>query len=670
MSACTRQSSTSLTDESGYTSAVNRALGIDEITRLILDFILERRDFLAILLSCKAFHIPALDRLWEVIPNLSPLLRMLPKETIDFTVEKSHQGKLVYEHNLLNGRARRVLKLYCRRIKQISALDLKYVDMRTIRAFVGCLGLPLTVESQPWGVSDDLPCLFPNLVKVAISIDPLKPSHGDFLAHLCSPKLAELHIQFVPFFSPASSRVFGASVGADGRFSAAGSSRAASAPIRASTDPIADDLAAATESINQPATVPASVQKATEPETPTRQQRKIAKPISPTDDAEDAQLAPAFGEKAYAAAVSISSPLHTMTIDISGSTDDGIMQLESLCAIPSLRDVRVKGDIAPPAQAYAVLRYLGANPALERLSSAPNAGITSPFAIFNASSFLGEDGWFPALNSFHGYNDSLIRITASSSGCFSNLTQIHITFNADGFPLEGDGDRLSQRLQIQRFFDFVGSRCRALQDVTFQAFWDIDGEEGPISLNKLSSCSQMRRLVFDGPDPAMNPPTDTDIIAIAEAWPLLEFLHWQGAFVPRDAPEQQMAWSGWSSTPQPYASDTRPNATLKSLAKLSQLCRHLKEVEIDVDCQDDLGDDDLIEAMPELERITVWRWNLTSQDVSRTASAIAMLAGPWKPESTLGKAMDWISSDPSKWSQKLWEEVFVKIDELRRVPDK
>ncbi|KAG8895719.1 hypothetical protein FRC00_007010 [Tulasnella sp. 408] len=359
-----------------------------------------------------------------------------------------------------------------------------------------------------------------------------------------------------------------------------------------------------------------------------------------------------------------------MTVDISESADGAIMQLESLCAIPSLRDVRVKGDVAPPGQAYALLRYLGANPALERLSSAPNADIASPFAIFNAGIILGEDGWFPALNSFHGYNDSLIRIIASSSGCFSNLTQIHITFNAVGFPLAGNGDRLSQRLQIQRFFDFVGSRCHALQDVTVQAFWDIDGEQGPISLNKLSSCSQMRRLVFDGPDPAMNPPTDTDIIAIAEAWPLLEFLHWQGAFAARDTPEQQMAWSGSAPTSQPYSSDTRPNATFKSLAKLSQLCRHLKEIEIDVDCQDDLGSDDLVEAMPELERITVFRWNLTSRDVSRTASAIAMLAGPWMPDSTLGKASDWISSDAYKWSQKIWEEVFVKIDELRGVPDK
>ncbi|KAG8898168.1 hypothetical protein FRC00_003193, partial [Tulasnella sp. 408] len=231
---------------------------------------------------------------------------------------------------------------------------------------------------------------------------------------------------FIPFYP--SSRTFGASVGAGERFSVAGSSRAAPASIPSSRDPIADDLAAATESRDQPAKIPARVQN----------------PISSTDDSEDAQLAPAFGEKAYVAAVSIGSPLHTMTIDISESMDGAIMQLESLCAIPSLRD---------------------------------------------------------------------------------------------------------------------------------------------------------------------------------------------------------------------------------SLAKLSQLCRHLKEIEIDVDCQDDLGSDDLVEAIPELERIAVFRWNLTSRDVSRTASAIAMLAGRWKPESTLGKARDWISSDAYKWSQKIWEEVFVKIDELRGVPD-
>ncbi|KIO28049.1 hypothetical protein M407DRAFT_231267 [Tulasnella calospora MUT 4182] len=669
-SASTRQSPTWLSHKLPHTSSVTRAFGIDEIIRLILNFLSERRDLRNTLLVCKAFHTPALDRLWEVIPNLSPLLRILPQDAIDFMVEKSHQGKLVYKHKLLNGRARRVLKLYCRRIKQISALDLRDVDMRTVRAFVGCLGLPLTVGSQRRRVSDDLPCLFPNLARLAISIDPLKPSHGDLLAHLFSPKLEELSIQSNPLHPLLGKWAFANS---DGRFSTAGPSRVVSTPKKVTMDTITKELEARLESRNQPAKFHPLVQKAMEPEAPIRRRSKTAKPISSTDDTEDSELAPAFGQKAYAAAVIMSSPLHTMTIDISESTDGGIMQLESLCAIPTLRDARVKGDFAPPTQAYAVLRYLGANPALEHLSSAPTARLASTFnAIESPGASIGEDGWFPALKSFQGYNDSLTRIIASSSGCLSNLTKIHITFRANDLQLDENSNPLSQRLQIQRFFDSVGSRCHALEDVTFTAFWDMDGQEGPISLRELSSCSQMRRLVFDGPDPAMNPPTDTDIIAMAEAWPLLEVLHWQGAVVSRDGPEDHIMWRGYTSIPQQYSSDTRPNATLKSLAKLSQLCQHLKEVEIDVNCHDELGSDDLVEPLPDLERVSVWRWNLASSDVARTSSVIATLAGPWKLESTLGKARDWITGVALRngsQKTKLWEEVFGRVDELRGVPD-
>ncbi|KAG8926670.1 hypothetical protein FRC01_008523 [Tulasnella sp. 417] len=667
------QSSTCLTHKPGHSSAVNRAFGIDEITRLIISFLSAREDFIATLLVCKSFHIPALDRLWEVIPNLSPLFRILPQDAIDFMVEKCHQGKLFYKHKLLNGRAKRVLKSYCRRIKQISALDLRDVDMRTVRAFVGSLGLPLTAGGQQRRVSDDLPCLFPNLVNVTISIDPLKPSHGDFLAHLYSPKLEELSIQLTPLH-PLLTRW--APMGSSRRvrgFSAPRPPSAVPALNNAAMDTLEDDLATILE-IKRPVKFLTSAQKAMEPEAPIiRRRSKIAKPISPTDDAEDPRLAPAFGEKAYTAAVSMNSPFHTMTIDISGSTDGGIMQLEFLCAIPSLRDVRIKGDMAPPTHAYAVLRYLGANPAIELLSSSPTPSMATPFAINNPRMTLDKTGWFPTLKSFQGYNASLTTIITSSPECLSNLTKIHITFGATNFLLDDQGMPPNQRLQIQGFFDLVGSRCHALEDVTVQAFWDIDGQEGPISLKGLSSCSGMRSLVFDGPDPSMNPPTDKDIIEVAEAWPLLEVLHWQGALIHRDGSEGRTSLGNYyASMSQVYAPDTRPYASPKSLAKLSQLCRHLKEIQVDVDCREDLGSDDFVEPLPELERITVWRWILTPRDVARTASVIAALAGPFNPESTLKKARDWIIGGASRLGAqktKLWEEVFRKVDELRGVPE-
>lgn len=80
----------------GHSSPAVRALGIDEIIRYILCFIPERRDLHALLFVCKSLHVPALDRLWEVIPNLSPLFGILPKDAIDFMVEKNCEGKLVY----------------------------------------------------------------------------------------------------------------------------------------------------------------------------------------------------------------------------------------------------------------------------------------------------------------------------------------------------------------------------------------------------------------------------------------------------------------------------------------------------------------------------------------------------------------------------------------------
>ncbi|KAG8945814.1 hypothetical protein FRC04_012261 [Tulasnella sp. 424] len=675
----------------GHPSPVVRALGIDEIIRYILSFISERGDLHALLFVCKSFYVPALDRLWEVIPNLSPLFGILPKDAIDFMVEKNCEGKLFYKYKLLNGRARRVLKSYCRRVKQISALELRDIDMRAVRALIGCLGLPITAGSPSRRVSDDLPSLFPNLLKASISIDPLKPSHGDILAHLCSPRLEELQIQLKPFrrlvHKPASasrSRLGPsvapaeeqrsnsiASIGQDDVFPVAGPSETYSSPEFNTTTMPLEDLASLMAFVDRTAKLVASIKETIELEA----RRKAPKPRSPTDDVEDWQLAPAFGEKAHAAAVRMRSPLHTVTIDISESTDDGIVQLESLCTIPTLREVCVKGDLASSIHAYALLRYLGANPALEHVSSAPTAFIASAFAIDNPDIPLGDKGWFPALQSFEGYNDSLTRIVAASSGCFSSLKKIHISFSAATISTPqagGGGDPLSQRLRIQRFIDFVGSRCCALEDITLWALWDIDGEEGPISLRGLSNCSQMRRLVFDGPDPSMNPPTDDDIAAMAEAWPLLETLHWQGAAVSRAVPEELRVWRGYSSFGQLNESDHRPNATLKSLAKLSQLCRYLKEVEIDVDCQEDLASGDLIEALPELERITVWRWHLTLRDVARTAAVIAALAGPYKPDSTLKKARDWITSGVSRNEYeklKLWDEVFAQIDGLRGVPD-
>lgn len=570
--------------------------------------------------------------------------------------------------------------------------------MRAVRALIGCLGLPITVGSPSKRVSDDLPSLFPNLLKASISIDPLKPSHGDILAHLSSPRLEELQIQLKPFrrfahkpasaiqaprsrpgpsVAPAEEQRSDsiASTGQDKVFPVAGPSKTHPTPDSNTTTMPLEDLASLIDFMDRTAKLVASIQESIELEAPTLQRRKAPKPRSPTDDAEDWQLAPAFGEKAHAAAVRMRSPLHTVTIDISESTDDGIVQLEWLCAIPTLREVCVKGDLASSIHAYALLRYLGANPALEHVSTAPTAFITSAFAIDDPDIPLGEEGWFPVLQSFEGYNDSLTRIVAASSGCFSSLKKIHISFSAatiSGPQGGAGGDALSQRLQIQRFIDFVGSRCYALEDITLWALWDIDGEEGSIPLRGLSNCSQMRRLVFDGPDPSMNPPTDNDIAAMAEAWPLLEVLHWQGAAVSRAVPEELRVWRGYPFFGQPDESDPRPNATFKSLAKLSQLCRHIKEVEIDVDCQEDLASGDLIEALPELERITVWRWHLTLRDVARTAAVIAALAGPYKLDSTLRKARDWVTSGVSRNEYeklKLWDEVFAQIDGLRGIPD-
>ncbi|KAF8428489.1 hypothetical protein L210DRAFT_3419307 [Boletus edulis BED1] len=56
---------------------MHRALEIQEILLNIFEW--ERRDTLASLArTCHAFEEPALDLLWRVLPNLSPLARCLP----------------------------------------------------------------------------------------------------------------------------------------------------------------------------------------------------------------------------------------------------------------------------------------------------------------------------------------------------------------------------------------------------------------------------------------------------------------------------------------------------------------------------------------------------------------------------------------------------------------
>jgi hypothetical protein len=56
----------------------------------------QTRDIL-LTLACvsNAFKEPALDILWRVLPNLSPLLRLFPTECITFKPTGSGQNKLV-----------------------------------------------------------------------------------------------------------------------------------------------------------------------------------------------------------------------------------------------------------------------------------------------------------------------------------------------------------------------------------------------------------------------------------------------------------------------------------------------------------------------------------------------------------------------------------------------
>ena len=61
--------------------AMHRCLRIDEIVRNIAfsKDVLYRSDFLNMALTCKAFHEPAMDALWEKMgPDLMPTLLLLP----------------------------------------------------------------------------------------------------------------------------------------------------------------------------------------------------------------------------------------------------------------------------------------------------------------------------------------------------------------------------------------------------------------------------------------------------------------------------------------------------------------------------------------------------------------------------------------------------------------
>ncbi|KAG8992353.1 hypothetical protein FRB90_001037 [Tulasnella sp. 427] len=477
--------------------------------------------------------------------------------------------------------------------------------MRIVRAFIGSLGLPITVGDDSTSPPDDLPSLFPNLRQLSVSMNPCKPAHGDVLAHLMSPKLEKLHVQFTPF---------------------------------------------------------------------RRTGRQVRMPSPFRDESEDWKVSPTLGEKAHFAVRQMRSPLRSLTINMwDVASRDPVLQIESLCSIPTLRSARVQGDLTSSQDAYAILRYLGSNLHLKHLASAATPHVVSPSAIDDPNARLGELGWFPALESFRGYNDSLTRIVSSSPACFTSLKKIDVTFNPRSrlHPLGAldNNAELAVVVQIQRFVDYVGSHCSGLEDVKLWACAEIDKEKGPISLQRLFTCKGMRRLVFDGPDPNMDPPTDEDIAGAADAWPLLEVLHWQGAKALRQ-PDLRPLIETWDDGIMDVV-DPRPNATLKSLAKLSRQCPNLAEIDIDIDCQAPLSPDDCVHHLPKLRRITAERWYVTHNDTWKIAPVLAALAGPYPAASPLKATrkwvVKWVERDDYRQSE-MWDELFDNVDEVRGVP--
>jgi hypothetical protein len=67
------------------------ALHIHEILAIILDFLYEDalglRALVALSVSCKIFHEPALDTLWHTLPGWAPLVKCLPQDAWEVKIE-------------------------------------------------------------------------------------------------------------------------------------------------------------------------------------------------------------------------------------------------------------------------------------------------------------------------------------------------------------------------------------------------------------------------------------------------------------------------------------------------------------------------------------------------------------------------------------------------------
>lgn len=73
----------------------SQALIIDEIIRPIFTHIDSNEDLYALLCTCRAFVRPARDKLWVCLPDLKPVMRLLPDEMLDFDVDDNGQVKFV-----------------------------------------------------------------------------------------------------------------------------------------------------------------------------------------------------------------------------------------------------------------------------------------------------------------------------------------------------------------------------------------------------------------------------------------------------------------------------------------------------------------------------------------------------------------------------------------------
>lgn len=67
---------------------MHRCLNVDEILRLVAENVAERHGLLDMALTCKTFHGPAIDTLWEDLPGLHPLLPLLAKDTCRSTEQR------------------------------------------------------------------------------------------------------------------------------------------------------------------------------------------------------------------------------------------------------------------------------------------------------------------------------------------------------------------------------------------------------------------------------------------------------------------------------------------------------------------------------------------------------------------------------------------------------